>query len=336
MSGISKIGFRSFLTEQMQQFIAHKRALGRRYDVEEKAVWLLDRYLVEHGVKQLNELTPELINAFLASRPRHRPRSYNHLLGTVRRLFNWLVIQDILPCSPAQAVTPRRTTGERLPFIFDQSTARRLLELATRLPDNARAPMRGHTYRVIFAILYGLGLRVSEVCRLRLDDVDLDRRLLVIRQTKFYKSRLVPFGPRMAMLLEEYRQARLARAGTSATSLAGAPFFFPFTADRTIHPCTVSQTFHALIPHLRVQVAAGCSPPRLHDLRHSFAVGTLLRWYRGGEDAGTRLFKLATFLGHVDPDSTAVYLKITGALLEQANRRFESFAAPALREGVQP
>jgi integrase len=70
----------------------------------------------------------------------------------------------------------------------------------------------------------------------------------------------------------------------------------------------------------------------LHDLRHSFAVGTLLRWYRGGTDPGAGLLKLATFLGHVDPNSTAVYLTITTALLQEANRRFEAFANPAVKE----
>ena len=88
------------------------------------------------------------------------------------------------------------------------------------------------------------------------------------------------------------------------------------------------------MPRLKLEVPAGCSPPRLHDLRHSCAVGTLLRWYRGGVDPGAGLLKLATFLGHVDANSTAVYLKITTALLQEANRRFEGFAEPVLVEGL--
>jgi len=206
--------------------------------------------------------------------------------------------------------------------------ARRLLEMARELPDSSRASLRGSTYRTIFAILYGLGLRVGEACRLRLSDVDWARRVLVIRQTKFYKSRLVPFGPRMAALLEEYRKARLDRAGALPPD---APLF-SFTARGEINPMTVSQVFHALVPCLALEVPPGCSPPRLHDLRHSFAVGTLLRWYRSGKDPGAGLLKLATFLGHVDPNSTAVYLTITAALLQEANRRFEAFASPAVKE----
>jgi len=332
MKNLKKIGFRCFLAEGMEQFIACKRALGRRYEVEAKTLRLLDHYLEAHAVKREDQLVPAVIDAFLGSRPRNRPRSYNHLLCTIRRLFDWLVIQSILKLSPVHTL-PRRRSAERLPFIFDLPAARRLLELAAGLPDNPRAPMRGPTYRAIFAVLYGLGLRVGEVCRLQFCDVDLTRRLLVIRQTKFYKSRLVPFGPRMAALLEDYRQLRIARAGTAPPCIDG-PFFNPFTARREIHPCTVSQTFHNLIPRLQLQVPPGCSAPRLHDLRHSFAVGTLLRWYRNGDDAGAGLIRLATYLGHVDPRSTAVYLTVTDALFEQANRRFEAFAAPVVTEGA--
>jgi integrase len=98
----------------------------------------------------------------------------------------------------------------------------------------------------------------------------------------------------------------------------------------------VSQTFHSLVPQLGLQIPAGTSPPRLHDLRHSFAVGTLLRWYRQGLDPGAGLLALATFLGHVDITSTATYLTMTESLLREANRRFEVFAEPVLQEGEQP
>jgi site-specific recombinase XerD len=318
---------RSFLAGDIRRFVAHKRALGRRFDVEEKTLRLLDSYLVEQDISSMGEVTPETIEAFLASRPRKRPRSYNHLLCTVRRLFDWLLDQGTVEQSPVQ-VKPRRQTSQRIPFIFCVATARRLLETARALPDNARAPMRGRTYHAIFAILYGLGLRVSEVCRLRVADVDFDRQLLVIRETKFYKSRLVPFGRRMSALLEDYIRANTKRSGTLCPE---APLF-SFTDRGEISPGTVSQTFHALLPSLGLEVPPGCAPPRLHDLRHSFAVGTLLRWYRSGVDPAERLLGLATFLGHVDVASTATYLNITPALFHEANRRFEAFAEPMSKE----
>jgi integrase len=107
---------------------------------------------------------------------------------------------------------------------------------------------------------------------------------------------------------------------------------FSFNGRTYVNPCTASQTFHHLVGDLGLAVPSGVSPPRLHSLRHSFAVGCLLRWYRQGLDPAARLHQLSTFMGHVDPASTAVYLTITPALMEEANRRFEAFAEPAWTE----
>jgi len=192
-------GYKSILGKHISDFLSQKRAIGRRFDVEESALQLLDRFVNDKGIVRLEQITPNFIESFMKSRPRQRPRSYNHLLCTIRRLFDWLVIHDCVPCSPVQ-LRSKRQNSERLPFIFDQTNARRLLAAARKLQDNPRAPMRGLTYYTIFAILYGLGLRVGEVCRLKIDDLDFERKLLVIRKTKFYKDRLVPFGPKMGVL----------------------------------------------------------------------------------------------------------------------------------------
>lgn len=324
-------GFRSFMSPDIEQFIAHKRALRRRYDVEEKTLALFDDYLVAHHINGLSEVSADLIDRFLTSRPRVRPRSYNHLRCTLARLFAWMVGQGRLECTPVQS-PPRRATYQRQPFIFDVADARSLLNLAQTLPDKGGTFQRGKTYHALFAILYGLGLRVGEVCRLCVEDVDFERRLLVIRETKFYKSRLVPFGPKLGLLLKEHLQLKREHWG----SLAPQAPLFSLRGGRAINPCTVSQTFHHLVPRLPIEIPPGCSPPRLHDLRHSFALGTLLRWYRSGADPQAHLLALATFLGHVDVNSTAVYLTPTPILLQEANRRFEAFAARTLTEGLRP
>ena len=322
--------FCSVMGSDIEQFIAHKRALGRRYDVEENTLALFDAYLVAHHVTGLFEVSAELIDRFRTSRPRPPPRSYNHLRCTLGRLFAWLVGQGRLDRPPVQS-GPRRGPYQRQPFIFDAVHARRLLDLVQTLPDKGGTLQRGQTYHALLAILYGLGLRVGEVCRLTVADVDFERCLLVIRESKFYKSRLVPFGPKLAELLQTYLQRKTQQGGYCTPD---APLF-ALRGGRAINPGTVSQTFHQLVPQLALAVPPGCSPPRLHDLRHSFAVGALLRWYRSGADPQTHLFALATFLGHVDVNSTAVYLTTTQPLLEEANRRFEAFVTPALREGLQ-
>jgi len=310
-----------------ERFVEHRRALGRKYISEQRELRLLVRFADRHGIHQLDQLTAVSLESFLASRPRQRPRSFNHLLGVIRGFLDWAVVQELLMVSPLQ-VRRRRVTAGRLPFIFDIVQARRLLAAAAALPDNARAVQRGPTYRVIFALCYGLGLRAGEACGLRLGDVDADRSLLVVRGGKFGKSRLVPHGPRIAELVgAQVGRRRAAHPESDAT----APLF-SFDGRRCVHPGTASQTFHALVSTLGLAIPDGVSPPRLHDLRHSFAVGCLLRWYREGLDPTRRLQQLSTFMGHVDPTSTAVYLSITPDLLNQANRRFEAFAETAWAE----
>jgi integrase len=310
-----------------QRFVEHRRALGRKYNSEKRELRLLVRFADAHRIHQLDQLTAVSLENFLASRPRQRPRSFNHLLGVIRCFLDWAVIQELLAVSPLQ-VRRRRVTTVRLPFIFDVVQARRVLAAASALPDNSRALQRGPTYRVIFALCYGLGLRAGEACGLRLGDVDADRSLLVVRGGKFGKSRLVPHGPRIAELLGgQVERRRAAYPASDAT----APLF-TFDGRRCVHPGTASQTFHALVCTLGLAIPDGVSSPRLHDLRHSFAVGCLLRWYHEGLDPASRLQHLSTFMGHVDPTSTAVYLTITPGLLNQANRRFEAFAEPAWAE----
>ena len=183
---------------------------------------------------------------------------------------------------------------------------------------------------MIFALLYGLGLRVGEVSRLCRKDVDLEAQLLMIRQTKFGKDRLVPFGPRMAISMTAFLAHEESRYGPIAPD---CPVFSFSKQKRTpIGTNTISSTFHKLLPTLHLAVPSGVAPPHLHCLRHSFAVGTLLRWYQEGIDPMSRLYDLSTFLGHVSPSSTAVYLTITAELLDCASDRFARFASKSRKE----
>jgi len=317
--------FKGIMAGEMADFLRHQRALGKRFINEERGLLLFDQYLIEQKIEAVTKITPELVDAFLASRPRSRPRSYNHLLSVVRRLFKWLVRQDRWLQSPVQS-RPRHATAAQTTFLFDRAQAHQLLEMAAKLPDNNHGRHRGEIYFTIFALMYGLGLRVAEASRLCGQDVDLERKVLIIRETKFLKSRLVPFGPKIEVRLREY----LKRESPLGPTIP----LFSFAPDRSkpITSSTVTQTFHALWPRLGLKVPAGAAPPRLHCLRHSFAVGTLLRWYRSGINPQQRLWDLSTFMGHVHPASTAVYLTITAELLAEANQRFHRLAPPQLKE----
>lgn len=328
---VSWNGFHSPLGGYIEQFLATKRALGCKFATEDRMLRLLDRFLVEQHIDSLEAMTGACLEQFLASRGRVNPRSFNHLLGVVRRLFDWIVSQQVITVSPLQA-RPRRETARRLPFLFDSDAIRRLLTAAGQLPDNPRAQMRGPTYETVFALLAGLGLRIGEVSRLQCGDLDLERDVLQIRDTKFGKSRLVPFGPKLAQRVRNYVELR-GRLGLPCT---GSAPLFSWNGRQPISTNTIRNTFRDdLLPQLALDVPTGMFGPHVHGLRHSFAVRTLLRWYREGLAPATRLNHLSTFLGHVNPTSTAVYLTITSELFQEANRRFEAFA-PSSGMEVQP
>ncbi len=317
--------FESVLADPITRYLAAKRSVGCRFNTEDRALRLLDRYLVEQRVARIVDVTAGCLEVFLASRPRTNARSYNNLLGDVRRLFEWMVDQQELASSPLTTRT-RPQAARQLPYLYDPATIRRMLEYAAELPDGTRAPQRGPTYATIFALLAGLGLRIGEVSRLQCGDVDLEREVLLVRNSKFGKSRLVPFGPRLAARLRAYAGLREQRLGAPTPE---APFF-TWNGRSTIVTNSIRNAFRDhLLPRLALPALPGTRHPCVHGLRHAFAVRTLLRWYRDGIDPQARLNHLSTFLGHVGPHSTAVYLTITSELLEAANQRFEAFASPS-------
>ncbi|RLB88428.1 MAG: integrase [Deltaproteobacteria bacterium] len=323
----TKPPFRSLLSGDIQIYLDFKRATGRKFNTEEATLRIFDRFLFNYPVVNRTGLTPPLIEAFLASRPRTRPRSFNHLLGVLRCFFAWVVIQGRLTHSPVQA-RPRRANSRLLPFLFKPEQVQRILKITAQLSDNPRASHRSEVYSLIFRLMYGLGLRVGEVVRLCHKDVDRVRQLLLIRETKFGKSRFVPFGPNLGKHIETYLLQRLKWYGQWQPDDP----LFSFTRKRPLRPETISHTFHQLLPKIELTPSAGTAPPCLHCLRHSFAVQTLLRWYRSGIDPSQRLFHLSIFMGHSDPVSTSWYLTITDELFAEANQRFEQLVGSISQE----
>ena len=318
---------RSLLAGDIQIYLDCKRATGRKFNTEESALRLFDHFVTDYPVVDQDDLTSPLIEAFLASRSRTRPRSFNHLLGVLRCFFAWMVIQGRSTQSPVR-VRPRSTTSRILPFLFEPEQVQRILQIAAQLPDNPRAIHRKDVYPLIFRLMYGLGLRVGEIARLCHKDVDQRRRLLVIRETKFGKSRLVPFGPKLGCHIDTYL---LQRPDWYSQWQPDDPLF-SFNQGKPLRPETISHVFHHILPKMELTIAPGTAPPCLHCLRHSFAVQTLLRWYRSGIDPGQRLFHLSTFMGHTDPVSTSWYLTVTDDLFAEAGWRFERLVGSLSQE----
>ena len=261
------------LAESIGLYLAHKRSLGKQLAKPEPMLHLLNSYLSTEGILERGEITSAHLDAFVASRSRPSPRSHNGLIGTLRGLFDWLVAHEALPMSPLQCES-RRLSPTRRPFLFSIEQARCLLDASERLPDNPRAMNRGEIYRMIFALLYGLGLRVGEVSRLCRKDVDLNAQLLMIRQTKFGKDRIVPFGPRMGQTIKAFLEREETRFGTIAPDCP--VFSFATRQRKAIATNTISWTFHKLLPALKLTIPPGTSAP--HQNARSFRQHRPGRW----------------------------------------------------------
>lgn len=321
-------GFHSPIAPHARDFLALKRAFGRRFETEEAGLRLLDRFLTENGVSGIDQISPVLLDRFLSSRSRTTARSFNQLLGILRRFFNYMVLHDHIARSPVQA-GPRRRSGQRIPFIFTAEEIQRLFAaVRSNGNDTHGAMMWRARYETIFAFLVGLGLRIGEVSQLEWRDVCHEDRTLLIRRAKFSKSRLIPLGPRIARQLSDYRHVR----ETALGPLSGDTPLFSATLGRPLNPKTISQTFRDLMPRLGLGTPPGVADPTVHCLRHTFAVRVLLHWYRTGMNPAEHLPELSTFLGHTGTASTAVYLTITSELLQEAGQRFERLVMPLTLE----
>jgi integrase len=201
-----------------------------------------------------------------------------------------------------------------------------LMDAGRRLPPTGS--LRPHTYSTLIGLLWASGLRGGELVRLNLEDVDLDKGVLHVRQTKNFKSRLVPLTDSARVALLAYRDAR-ARLGM--VQHPQSPFFI----NERKHRCarrTVIGTFRMLTRQLGLTSAYG-REPRLHDLRHTWATRCLAGVYKNGQDPNAALPVLATYLGHVNIACTTIYLHPATELLVQPGTRFLDHVSAATTGG---
>ena len=237
--------------------------------------------------------------------------------STFAVFFRWCVARGYLREMPLLPELPRDLRSRR-PHIFTDGEIRRLLSAHHEF-RNRPCCIPLECVRTIILLTYALGLRVSEALSLKLKDVDTAANVATIRETKFYKTRLVPYDRTVARKLDEFMRWRR-KAGMPVAPES------PLFTKRNGAPVKVDQArdaFHALCEEAGIAEDGGC--PHVHDLRHSFAVRRLVSWYREGRDVQTLLPKLSVYMGHSSVAGTSVYLSMTPELLSESCARFERY-----------
>jgi len=307
------------LSQRITQYVAFRKSLGQRFETNECQLRAFSRFMGEGA--NIRSVKPRQVAAFLAGRG-PITCSWHVKYRALRGFFSYAVTRGYLSASPLPAIVPKQP-ARFVPYIYSTDELRRLLNgTASYQKLQSRILMEPHTFRAILLLLYGAGLRISEALSLNLADVDLEEAVLVIRDTKFFKTRLVPLGCDLNGAMIKYAAQRK-RYGHSQSKTA--PFFVTRLGARIpIH--LIERAFRRLRAHssVRRKGAARCQP-RLHDLRHAAAVHRLTVWYREGKDVQRLLPLLATYLGHVNIVGTQRYLTMTPELLHEASKRFAKY-----------
>ena len=303
--------FKSSLAPFMDLFVREKRAVGYKYDTGVHLLTQFDRFLAREAPND-ETLTRTVARKWLAKRPLESGANQQHRFGVVRQFALFLcrlghpayVPDGSLRAKHDKAFSPR---------ILTHAEVRHILQEADRLAPTALSPLRHVVMPEVFRLLYGCGLRISEVLKLRVADADLNRGILTVRDGKFGKDRHVP--PALPLV----RRLRAYNATLGPRPLDA--FLFPSDHGGPWSGRTVYALFRRLLLRSGIQHGGPGKGPRVHDLRHSFAVHTMLRWYREGVDLNAKLPVLATYLGHESLDGTQRYLHMTAELHPEVVRR---------------
>lgn len=302
------------LRRALADYLILRRALGFKLERAEKLLAQFVSHLEAGGAEVV---TTELALGWARLPAAGHPSWWAKRLTVVRGFAAYLHTLDPATEIPPRDLLPAR--GRRAsPYLYTVAEIVALIEAARIL----RFPQRVLTYQTLIGLLAVSGLRVGEAIALDRDDLDLCRGELVVRNAKFGKSRLVLLHPTTIAALERYlrRRERLRPAPRT-------PALFTSSAGTRLSYCNVHWTFQRLVRQVGLLPRSASCRPRIHDLRHSFAVRSLLDAYTAGEDAGLRLTVLSTYLGHVDPGSTYWYLEAAPELLALAGGRLERHLA---------
>jgi integrase/recombinase XerD len=307
------------ISDLVTRFVAFRRTLGEQCVITERTLRSFCRAIGPQT--PVNRIRLKTVVVYLAGTgPITRTWHFKH--SALKGLFRFAVSRGLLKKVPLPTEVPKRPPT-LVPYIYSRTEIYRLLEAIPLLRHPCHR-IEPPTLRAMFLLFYGAGLRRTEALRLSITDVYLVNCLLTVRNTKFFKSRLVPIGADLTRVLRDYacwRAVAHRSAGASST-------FFLDKRGEAVHRCSLDSAFKRLRTHVGVRRSdGGRFQPRLHDLRHTFAVHRLVAWYRQGADVQRLVYHLSVYLGHDSLSHTQVYLTMIPELLQEAGARFEQYAS---------
>ena len=304
----------SALREAMQQYLSLRRSLGFELINAESTL----RSFVAFAEREAaSHVTTDLALRWVKLSTAKEPATLAERLNTVRRFAIWRSAADKRTEVPPKNLMPYRYQ-RKPPYIYSNEEIERLVGTARNLPSPKG--LRGPTYATLFGLIAATGMRISEAVFLDRQDVDLEERVLSIRESKFRKSRFVPVHVTTRDALSDYANNR----DQIFPRIQSVAFFVSERGTRVTH-WAVRDNFAVVSRQIGIRKRikgkrVGCGP-RLHDMRHRFAAQTLVDWYRAGINVEREIHKLSTYLGHAHVNDTYWYLEAVPELLELATQK---------------
>lgn len=299
------------LDQHLGDYLELRRSMGYRLRRAEK---LLAQFVAYCDDVDVETVTIEVALQWATLPDRASSSWVSHRLGVVRAFSRYLAVID-----PAHQIVPADAFPHHpvraVPFLYTETEVLAMMSAAGSLPS----PVRQATFETIIGLLWATGMRIGEAIRLDRDDVDLTCGVVTVRDTKFGKTRELPVHETTTEALAAYA-GRRAQWFPHPTS----PAFFVSAAGTRVIYCNFHLGFRRLVDSAGLQRRSPSCRPRPHDLRHAFAVRTLIGWYRDGVDVEANLPKLSTYLGHVLPAHTYWYLSAAPELLALAASRLDA------------
>ncbi len=299
------------LSLHLDRYLKLRRQLGYKLRVPEILLRNFVRFAQEEGA---SFITTKLALRW-STRPAIKPVQSGNRLGMVRRFANYVSAHDARTQVPAQKLLPYQFR-RRPPYLYRDEEVLQLIRAAFQIAPSSE--LKGVTLGTLLGLLAVTGMRVGETVALDCEDVDLKRNVLVIRRAKGNKSRLVPLHASTVQVLQQY-----ARLRDRQFPQPSSPSFFVWERGERLLHCTVHRWFLLVACQIGLRKPGDQRGPRIHDLRHYFAIRTLLNWYRTDTDVEVHLPELATYLGHVHVRDSYWYLSATPELLKLATLRMQ-------------
>ena len=304
----------SALREAMEQYLSLRRSLGFELINAESTL----RSFVAFAEREAaSHVTTDLALRWMKLSTAKEPATLAGRFNIVRRFAIWRSAADMHTEVPPKNLMPYRYY-RKPPYIYSDEEIERLVGTARNLPSPKG--LRGPTYATLFGLIAVTGMRISEAVSLDKQDVDLEESVLIIRKSKFRKSRLVPIHVTTRDALSDYAEKR----DRVLPMLQSVAFFVSERGARVTH-WAARDNFAVVSRQIGIRKKikgkrVGCGP-RLHDMRHRFAAQTLVGWYRAGINVEHEIHKLSTYLGHAHVNDTYWYLEAVPELLELATQR---------------